>query len=312
MADTPSRILPFGSLVTAMVTPFTADGAVDLDATAALATKLVDEGCDGLVVSGTTGETSTLEDSEKEDLYRVVAEAVGDRARVIAGTGTNHTSHSVEMARRAERAGAHAQLVVTPYYNKPTQSGVLAHFDAVAEASDLPIMIYDIPGRSAIPITTDTMFRLAENPKIGALKDAKADFAAITRVLAGTDLDVYSGDDGLTLPWMAAGAVGVVSVSAHVATAQFRALVDAASAGDFAEARRIHFALDPVIRAVMTHVPGAVSAKHILHLQGVLANAVVRLPLVEADERELAPVLADLSEAGWDLASFRSGQVTPA
>ncbi|MPY11847.1 4-hydroxy-tetrahydrodipicolinate synthase [Arthrobacter bussei] len=301
MADTPSSTPPFGTLVTAMVTPFTADGAVDLDATAALASKLVDDGCDGLVVSGTTGETSTLEDSEKEDLYRVVVETVGDRARVIAGTGTNHTSHSVEMARRAERAGAHAQLVVTPYYNKPTQAGVIAHFDAVAAASDLPIMIYDIPGRSAIPITTETMIRLAENPRIGALKDAKADFAAITRVLASTDLDVYSGDDGLTLPWMAAGAVGVVSVSAHVATAGFRALVDAAAAGDFVEARRIHFELDPVIRAVMTHIPGAVSAKHILHLQGVLANAVVRMPLVQADEQELGPILADLAEAGWDL-----------
>lgn len=300
MVETPSRNLPFGSLVAAMVTPFTADGHVDFDATAALATKLVDDGCDGLVVSGTTGETSTLEDSEKEDLYRVVAETVGDRARVIAGTGTNHTSHSVEMARRAERAGAHAQLVVTPYYNKPTQAGVLAHFHAVAEASDLPIMIYDIPGRSAIPITTETMLRLADHPKIGALKDAKADFAAVTRVLASTDLDVYSGDDGLTLPWMAAGAVGVVSVSAHVATKAFRALVDAAAAGNFAEARRIHFELDPVIRAVMTHLPGAVSAKQVLHLQGVLPNAVVRLPLVEPDESELAPVLADLAEAGWD------------
>ena len=303
MAETPSRILPFGSLVAAMVTPFTDDGGVDFDATAALAAKLVDDGCDGLVVSGTTGETSTLEDSEKEDLYRVVVETVGDRARVIAGTGTNHTSHSVEMARRAERAGAHAQLVVTPYYNKPTQSGVLAHFTAVSEASDLPIMIYDIPGRSAIPITTETMLRLAENPKIGALKDAKADFAAVTRVLAATDLDVYAGDDGLTLPWMAAGAVGVVSVSAQVATVAFRALVDAAAAGDLDEARRIHFDLDPVVRAVMTHLPGAVSAKQILRLQGVLTNAVVRLPLVEPDEGELEPVLADLAEAGWGIGS---------
>ncbi|MHA7220201.1 4-hydroxy-tetrahydrodipicolinate synthase [Arthrobacter sp. MDT1-48-3] len=304
MVETPSRILPFGSLVTAMVTPFTADGSVDFDATAALATRLVDDGSDGLVVSGTTGETSTLEDSEKEDLYRVVVETVGDRARVIAGTGTNHTSHSVEMARRAERAGAHGQLVVTPYYNKPTQAGVLGHFSAVAEASDLPIMIYDIPGRSGIPITTETMLRLADHPRILALKDAKADFAAVTRVLANTDLDVYSGDDGLTLPWMAAGAVGVVSVSAHVATAAFRRLVDAAAAGDLAQARRIHFDLDPVIRAIMTHLPGAVSAKHILHLQGVLPNAVVRLPLVEADQRELEPVLADLAEAGWDLGAL--------
>jgi 4-hydroxy-tetrahydrodipicolinate synthase len=291
---------PFGTLVTAMVTPFTAEGAVDLDGAAALASRLVDDGCDGLVVSGTTGETSTLEDSEKEDLFRVVAGAVRGRARVIAGTGTNHTSHSVEMAHRALRAGADAQLVVTPYYNKPSQAGVLAHFTAVADATDLPVMIYDIPGRSGIPITTETMIRLADHPAILALKDAKADFGEVTRVLANTDLAVYSGDDGLTLPWMAAGAVGVVSVTAHVATAGFRALVDAAAAGDFATARRIHFELDPVIRAVMTHLPGAVSAKQILHRQGTLANAAVRLPLVAPTEAELEPVFADLAEAGWE------------
>ncbi|MBG6217467.1 4-hydroxy-tetrahydrodipicolinate synthase [Arthrobacter sp. CAN_A6] len=301
MPESAPRNLPFGTLVTAMVTPFTADGAVDYDATAALASRLVDDGCDGLVVSGTTGETSTLEDSEKEELFRVVAGAVGGRAKVIAGTGTNHTSHSVEMAQRAARAGADAQLVVTPYYNKPTQAGVLAHFHAVAAASDLPIMIYDIPGRSGIPITTETMIRLADHPSIQALKDAKADYAAVTRVLANTSLDVYSGDDGLTLPWMAAGAVGVVSVSAHVATAAFRALVDAAAAGNYAEARRIHFELDPVVRAVMTHIPGAVSAKQILKLQGVLSNAVVRLPLVEPTAVEMEEVFADLAEAGWDL-----------
>ncbi|WP_461170505.1 4-hydroxy-tetrahydrodipicolinate synthase [Arthrobacter sp. Z1-15] len=300
MADSDIRALPFGTLVTAMVTPFTEDGAVDFDATAKLANKLVEDGCDGLVVSGTTGETSTLEDSEKEDLFRVVAETVGGRAKVIAGTGTNHTSHSVEMARRALRAGADAQLVVTPYYNKPTQAGVVAHFEAVAAATDLPIMIYDIPGRAGIAISTDTMVRLANIPAVTALKDAKADFAAITQVIANTTLDVYAGDDGLTLPWMAAGAVGVVSVSAHVATAQFRALVDAAAAGDFATARRIHFELDPVVRAVMTRIPGAVSAKQILKLQGTIPSAAVRLPLVAPDAVEMETVLTDLAEAGWD------------
>ncbi|WP_458116861.1 4-hydroxy-tetrahydrodipicolinate synthase [Arthrobacter sp. D2-10] len=303
MAATDNHPLPFGSLVTAMVTPFTPDGAVDFEATAALAVRLVEDGCDGLVISGTTGETSTLEDQEKEDLFRVVVEAVGGRAKVIAGTGTNHTSHSVEMAQRAQRAGADGQLVVTPYYNKPTQSGVLAHFDAVAAASDLPIMIYDIPGRAGIPISTETMIRLADNPKVLALKDAKADYAAVTRVLANTALDVYAGDDGLTLPWMAAGAVGVVSVSAHVATAQFRALVDAATAGDFATARKVHFDLDPVVRAVMTHIPGAVSAKQILRMQGVLPNSLVRLPLVEPTAVEMEPVLTDLAEAGWDFSA---------
>ncbi len=303
MADSDIRSLPFGSLVAAMVTPFTAEGAVDYDATAALAVRLVEDGCDGLVVSGTTGETSTLEDQEKEDLFRVVVEAVQGRAKVIAGTGTNHTSHSVEMAQRAQRAGVDAQLVVTPYYNKPTQSGVLGHFEAVAAATDLPIMIYDIPGRAGIPISTETMIRLADNPKIRALKDAKADYSAVTRVLANTTLDVYAGDDGLTLPWMAAGAVGVVSVSVHVATRQFRALVDAAASGDFATARRIHFELDPVVRAVMTHIPGVVSAKQILRMQGVLPNAVVRLPLVEPTAVEVEPVLTDLAEAGMDFSS---------
>jgi 4-hydroxy-tetrahydrodipicolinate synthase len=300
MADSQTPNRPFGTLVTAMVTPFTEDGSVDYDATQALATKLVDEGCDGLVISGTTGETSTLEDDEKENLFRAVVEAVGDRARVIAGTGTNHTSHSVEMARRAVRAGAHGQLVVTPYYNKPTQAGVLAHFDAVAKATDLPIMIYDIPGRAGIPIHTETMIRLADNPNILALKDAKADFAAVTRVLANTNLDVYAGDDGLTLPWMLAGAVGVVSVSAHVAAGQFRALVDAAAAGDVATARRIHFELDPVVRAVMTHIPGAVSAKHILRMQRAIPHAVVRLPLAGPSAVEMEAVMTDLAEAGWD------------
>lgn len=298
--DSHNRMLPFGTLVTAMVTPFTEDGDVDFDATATLANKLVEDGCDGLVVSGTTGETSTLEDSEKEDLFRVVAETVGGRAKVIAGTGTNHTSHSVEMARRAERAGADGQLVVTPYYNKPTQAGVLAHFDAVTAATDLPVMVYDIPGRAGIPLSTSTIFRLAENPRILALKDAKADFAAVTRVLANTTLDVYAGDDGLTLPWMSAGAVGVVSVTAHIATEKFRALVDAAAAGDYATARRIHFELDPLVRAVMTHIPGAVSAKQVLAMQKVIPTAAVRLPLVGPDAVEMEAVLTDLAEAGMD------------
>ncbi len=300
MENVSTRELPFGTLVTAMVTPFHQDESVDFDAAARLADTLVTEGCDGLVVSGTTGETSTLEDQEKEDLFRVVVEAVAGRAKVIAGTGTNHTSHSVEMAERALRAGVDGQLVVTPYYNKPTQSGVLAHFDAVAAATDLPIMIYDIPGRAGIPIHTDTMLKLAERPNIRALKDAKADFTAVTRVLANTELDVYAGDDGLVFPWMMAGAVGVVSVAAHVATQQFRALVDAASVGDVVTARRIHFELDPVIRAVMTHIPGAVSAKQILKMQGILENTAVRLPLVDPDAVEMEPILTDLAEAGWD------------
>jgi 4-hydroxy-tetrahydrodipicolinate synthase len=302
MADLHARTYPFGTLVTAMVTPFKRDSSVDFDATAALANRLVDDGCDGLVISGTTGEASTLEDDEKEDLFRAVVEAVGGRAKVIAGSGSNHTSHSVEMSKRAEKAGVDGLLAVTPYYNKPSQAGVQAHIESIADATGLPVMIYDIPGRAGIAISTETLIRLSDHPRIIALKDAKADFAATTRVMANTDLDVYAGDDGLTLPWMAAGAVGLVSVSAHVATARYRALVDAALAGDFAAARVIHFELDPVVRAVMTHVQGAVSAKQILTWQNVLPNSVVRLPLVEPDEAEIATIKADLAEAGIEFA----------
>ncbi|MCU1573074.1 MAG: 4-hydroxy-tetrahydrodipicolinate synthase [Micrococcaceae bacterium] len=302
MANTDLSTRPFGTLVAAMVTPFTADGAVDFAQTTELANKLVEDGCDGLVISGTTGEASTLEDDEKEDLFRAVVDAVGGRAKVIAGSGSNHTSHSVEMSKRAEKAGVDGLLAVTPYYNKPSQAGIQAHIEAMADATELPLMIYDIPGRAGVPIATETLIRLADHPQIKALKDAKADFAGTTRVLANTDLDVYAGDDGLTLPWMAAGAVGLVSVSVHVATAKFRQLVDAAAAGDFTTARALHFELDPVVRAVMTHIQGAVSAKQILKWQGVLQNSVVRLPLVEPGAAEIEVIRADLAEAGMEFA----------
>ncbi len=300
MAESDIRNYPFGTLVTAMVTPFTLDGGVDYKQAAELAAKLVDDGCDGLVVTGTTGETSTLTDEENLGMFEAVVNAVGGRAKVIAGTGTNDTRHSVSLSQRAAKLGVHGLLLVTPYYNKPSQDGIQAHFEAVANATDLPVMLYDIPGRSGVPIATETIIRLADHPRILALKDAKADFSATTRVLANTDLHVYSGDDGLTLPWMSAGAVGLVSVSAHVATKKFRALIDAALAGDFATARAVHFELDPVIRAVMTHIQGAVSAKQILKWQGVLPNSVVRLPLVEPRQAEIDVIKADLAEAGME------------
>lgn len=283
-----------------MVTPFTATGEVDYEETAKLANKLVDDGCDGLVVTGTTGETSTLTDEENLGMFAAVVDAVGGRAKVIAGTGTNDTRHSMSLSQRAAKLGIDGLLLVTPYYNKPSQAGIQAHMEAVANSTDLPVMLYDIPGRAGVPIETETIIRLAGHPQILALKDAKADFAATTRVLANTDLDVYSGDDGLLLPWMAAGAVGLVSVSAHVATKKYRALVDAAAAGDFATARTLHFELDPVVRAVMTHIQGAVAAKQILKWQGTLSNSVVRLPLVEPGEAEIAIIKADLAEAGME------------
>ncbi|WP_269939150.1 4-hydroxy-tetrahydrodipicolinate synthase [Arthrobacter sp. HY1533] len=293
----------FGTLVPAMVTPFTADGAVDYKAAGELANKLVDDGCDGILVTGTTGETSTLTDEENLGMFQAVIDAVGGRARVIAGTGTNDTRHSISLSQRAAKLDIDGLLIVTPYYNKPSQAGIQAHFEAIADSTELPVMLYDIPGRAGVPILTETIIRLANHPRITALKDAKADFTETSRVLANTDLDVYSGDDGLTLPLMAAGAVGLVSVSAHVAAPQFRALIDAAAAGDFVTARKIHFELDAVIRATMGHVQGAVAVKQILKWQGVLANSVVRLPLVEPGEAEIALIKADLAEAGMD---FRS------
>lgn len=284
-----------------MVTPMKDNGDVDYEQASALASRLVDDGCDALVVTGTTGETSTLTDEENLGMFQAVLEAVGGRAKVIAGTGTNDTRHSISLSQRAAKLGVDGLLLVTPYYNKPSQAGVQAHFETVASSTDLPVMIYDIPGRAGIPIATETIIRLADHPRIRGLKDAKSDYQGTTQVLANTDLHVYSGDDGLTLPLMAAGAMGVVSVSAHVATAKYRELVDAMHAGDLTTARRVHFELDPVQRAVMSHIQGVVAAKTILHWQGVLPNAVVRLPLVAASEAELAPIRADLAEAGWDL-----------
>jgi len=284
-----------------MVTPFTDEGVVDYQKAAELALHLVDNGCDGLVVTGTTGETSTLTDDENVGMFRAVKEAVGDRAVIIAGTGTNDTAHSIQLSRRAEEVGVDGLLIVTPYYNKPSQAGVQAHFEAVANSTGLPVMLYDIPGRSSIEIAPDTMIRLAEHPNIVAVKDAKADFAKATRVMRETDLVFYSGDDGLTLEWMALGAVGLVGVTTHVATAKFRALVDAVNAGDLVTARTLNFDLEPVVRATMTRAQGAVAAKQILQWQNVLPNSRVRLPLVELDDAEKAIIREDLAEAAWVL-----------
>jgi 4-hydroxy-tetrahydrodipicolinate synthase len=281
-----------------MVTPFTEDGKVDYQQAAELAVKRVDDGCDGLVVTGTTGETSALTDEENVGMFRAVKDAVGGRAAIIAGTGTNDTAHSVHLSKQAAEVGVDGLLIVTPYYNKPSQAGVRAHFETIASATDVPVMLYDIPGRSSIQIAPETMIRLSEHPNIVAVKDAKADFAAATRVMANTDLLFYSGDDGLTLQWMALGAVGLVGVTTHVATRRFRELIDAVNANDLGTARKINFELEPVIRATMTRVQGAVAAKQILKWQGVLPNSVVRLPLVEPDEAEIALIREDLAEAG--------------
>ena len=243
---------PFGHLLTAMITPFGPDGAVDHGRAWDLAHHLVETGSDGIVVAGTTGESPTLSDEEKVALFGTVVDAVGGRALVVGGTGTNDTAHSVEMTRRAEAVGCHGVLAVTPYYNRPSQAGLLAHFQAIAEISALPVMLYNIPARTGRRIEVDTLARLAAHPRIVAVKDAVGDLAFTTETLAavGDGLAVYSGDDVNTLPIMAVGGVGVVSVAAHLAGRQVQRMVAAVLSGDLAGAQRLHRALGALCRAL--------------------------------------------------------------
>ncbi len=285
-------------MLTAMVTPFTVDGAVDYDAAQRLAGFLVDEQRnDGLVVSGTTGESPTTTDEEKELLVRAVVEAVGDRAFVVAGVGTYDTAHSVKAAKAAERAGAHGLLAVTPYYSRPPQEGVYRHFVSIADATGLPVMLYDIPGRSVIPIARETLIRLAQHPRIVAVKDAKADFHTTSEVMLATDLVFYSGDDAVNLPWLSVGAAGFVSVIGHVAGADLAEMIKRYRQGDVAGAREIHLRLTPVISGIMNQAGGAIMAKAALRLVGQEAGP-MRLPLVEATPEQIALLRADLVAGG--------------
>jgi 4-hydroxy-tetrahydrodipicolinate synthase len=292
---------PFGRMLTAMITPFTADGALDAEGAARLATYLVDEmGNDGLIISGTTGESPTTSDEEKDRLLRAVVEAVGDRAAVVAGVGTYDTAHSRELAQQAERAGADGLLVVTPYYNKPPQEGLVAHFTAVADATGLPVILYDIPGRTGTAIATTTMVRLAQHPRIVAVKDAKGDFRAGSEVMAATDLVFYSGDDILNLPWLSVGAAGFVSVIGHVAGDRLHEMIDAYLAGRVTEARQIHLDLLPVVVGIMTRTQGAIMTKAALRLLG-LPGGVTRSPLIDATEPQIEQLRTDLVAGGVKL-----------
>ena len=281
-----------------MVSPMNTDGSLDLDGAQQLAAHLVDHGHDGLVVNGTTGESPTTTDAEKIALVRVVVEAVGHRTHVIAGAGSNNTAHSVESARAAAKAGAQALLVVTPYYNKPPQEGVLAHFTTVADATDLPVMVYDIPGRTGIAIHTQTFLRLAAHPRIVAVKDAKGDLFAASEVMSQTDLQWYSGDDVLNLAHLTQGAVGIVSVVGHVAGTQYAEMVAAVVEGNLARAIEIHRQLIPAVNAVMNITQGAISVKAALRDRGVIASDAVRLPLISATTDLLAQVREGLSQSG--------------
>ncbi|MFC9499152.1 MULTISPECIES: 4-hydroxy-tetrahydrodipicolinate synthase [unclassified Streptomyces] len=299
MAPTSTPQTPFGRVLTAMVTPLSADGALDLDGAQRLAAHLVDAGNDGLVVNGTTGESPTTSDAEKTDLVRAVRQAVGDRAHVIAGVGTNDTHHSIELARAAEKAGAHGLLTVTPYYNKPPQEGLLRHFTAIADATELPVMLYDIPGRSGVPINTETIVRLAEHPRIVANKDAKGDLGRASWAIARSGLAWYSGDDMLNLPLLSVGAVGFVSVVGHVVTPELRAMLDAFVSGDVQKATEIHQKLLPVFTG-MFRTQGVITTKAALALQGQPAGP-LRLPLVELTPDETAQLKIDLAAGGVQL-----------
>jgi 4-hydroxy-tetrahydrodipicolinate synthase len=298
MTRDPAR--PFGRVLTAMVTPFAEDGSIDLAGAQELAAHLVDrQAHDGLVVLGTTGETPTLADGEQHAVLEAVLDAVGDRATVVAGVGTNDTAHSIENARRAEQLGAHGLLVVTPYYNRPTQAGLLRHFTAVADATDLPVMLYDIPPRSVVPIAVDTLARLAEHPRIVAVKDAKGDLGAVMQTLARTDLAYYSGDDVLNLPLLAVGAVGVVSVVGHLVGPRLAELIAAVESGDLVKARAVNESLLPVYTGVF-RTQGVILTKAALRELGLPAGP-VRPPLVDATPEQLAQLRADLADGGIHL-----------
>jgi 4-hydroxy-tetrahydrodipicolinate synthase len=290
--DAPARL---GTLLTAMVTPFAADGSLDTAAAAQLAQHLVDAGCDGLVLSGTTGESPTTTDDEKLKLLAAVLEAVGDRARVIAGAGTYDTAHSIKLAKASAAEGAHGLLVVTPYYSRPPQSGLVAHFSAVADATELPVLLYDIPPRSVVPIEADTIRTLAAHPNIVGIKDAKADLHGGGQIIAETGLAYYSGDDALNLPWLAMGGIGFISVISHLAASQLRELLSAFNSGDVATARKINVSVAPLCNA-MTRLGGVTLSKAGLRLQGIEVGD-PRLPQMPATPDQIEALAADMRAA---------------
>ncbi|MGO4692269.1 4-hydroxy-tetrahydrodipicolinate synthase [Glaciibacter sp. 2TAF33] len=300
---------PFGQVLVALVTPFTADGEVDWPAVEKHMDDVITAGADGIVVTGTTGETSTLTDPEKIRLVEVGKSVAAGRAKIITGGGSNETAHAIELARHSEKAGADGNMIVTPYYNKPTQAGVLTHFRMIADATDLPVILYDIPGRAGIPIAYETILRAAKHPNILAIKDAKGDFAQASRVLNQTDLLYFSGDDPNVLPHLAIGATGLIGVTANIAAGPYRVMVDAVNRGDLKTATDAHKQLEPLVRACMTHVPGTVAVKYILHGLGRIGSPRVRLPLVGPEEWEAAKIEDEIdlvtSIPGVDFTNFR-------
>ncbi len=287
---------PFGRLSSAMITPFTKSGEIDWAGVEKLAAHLISTGHDFIVVNGTTGEAPTTSDEEKTEIIKVVKKAMGGKGKVVAGAGNNETSHSIEQAKMAATAGADGLLVVTPYYNKPPQAGIEAHFKAIAEATDLPVMLYDIPGRTGMAIEPDTIVKLAAHPNIVALKDAKGDVASTSWVIKRCGIPVYSGDDILNLPLLSVGAVGFVSVCGHTVGSHLREMLDAWFAGNAARALEIHQQLLPVFTGTF-RTQGAILTKAALNLMG-LPGGFTRLPLVDATAEQIEQLKKDLTAGG--------------
>jgi 4-hydroxy-tetrahydrodipicolinate synthase len=298
MTDVEGPAAPFGRVLTAMATAFTPEGELDLEAIARTATHLADNGHDGIVVSGTTGESATTTIAEDGQVLATVKDAVGDRVKVVAGVGTNDTRHTVELAEQAAKLGADGLLLVTPYYNKPSQAGIVQHFTRVVSATDVPVMLYDVPSRTGTKLAPSTYEALAGLDSIIAVKDAAGD-PAQTVLLRQLGFDVYSGDDGLTLGFLAYGACGVVSVLGHAAGKELQTMIGTFLSGDLVGAQTINARLQPALQAVMG-VPnyGATTAKATLQLLGVLDNRTVRSPLLALDDEEFAALRAGLTASG--------------
>ena len=296
-------------MLVALITPFTPDGEVDWADVEKHIDNVISAGADGIVVTGTTGETSTLTDPEKIRLVEVGKAVAGNRAKIITGGGSNETAHAIELAKKSEQAGADGNMIVTPYYNKPTQAGVLTHFRMIADATDLPVILYDIPGRTGIPIKYETILRASKHPNIVAVKDAKGDLAEVSRVLNQTDLIYFCGDDAMVLPSLAIGVTGLIGVTANIAPTPYRHMIGAVNAGDLHAATAAHQALEPLVRATMTHVPGTVAAKYILHGLGRIGSPRVRLPLVGPEDWEAALIESEIdlvkNISGVDVSNFR-------
>ncbi len=290
---------PFGRMLTAMVTPFDKNGKIDWPGVEKLASHLVASGHDGIAVNGTTGEAPTTKSSEKEEIIRVVKDVVGPKIFVVSGAGDNETDYSINQAKRTEKGGADGLLIVAPYYNKPPQAGVAAHFKAIASATDLPVMMYDIPGRCGIEIEPDTIVDLYEHPQIVALKDAKGNVASTSWVIKRCGIPVYSGDDILNLPLLSVGAVGMVSVCGHTVGKDLKAMLDAWFAGNAAKALEIHQKLLPIFTGTF-RTQGAILTKAALNMMG-LPGGYTRLPLVDATEDQIAQLRKDLIAGGISL-----------